>query len=189
MRLLQPAEREVSFKKERDFVQRQALELSEEITNIVKSFNRTKTDLEIKKSLLLKDYNEFCSETDEKRRELEEEVRVLESKRDNAFIPLYEKEKQLGKKEHYLTDKEGGLDARELNVKVREKDAKELKSICDALLEKVEKTEKDVESREFALTRRENKFKIFMRGQRELFEKNEQKLREWLERERAKLKK
>src|SRR3990167_9171031 len=99
MRLLQPVERELAYKKERDFAQRQAVDLSSEATTLVKSFNKLKTDLATKQALLKKDYAEFRDELDEKRRSVEEEVRILESRRDNAFIPLYKKEKELKDRE------------------------------------------------------------------------------------------
>lgn len=188
MRLLQPQEREVAYKKERDFARNQAQELSSEMASIVKLYNQKKSELEATKSLLIKDYNEFRDEMFEKRKSLEEEVRVLENKRNNALVPLYEKEKELQRKENYLTGKEEGIENRELNVRIREKDAKELKSICDAILAKVEGLEKDINKREKALEERTLKFNNFRANQERLFKRDEQKLRDWLENERKKLK-
>ena len=188
MRLLQSVQREVAYKKERDFAQRQAMELSSEATNLVKSFNKLKTDLESKRILLQKEYNEFHTEIDEKRKNVEEEVRILENRRDNAMIPLYEKEKELERKESYLNNKEENIDVRESDIKVREKDFKELKSVVDAIADNFDKREKEMAKKEIMLEKRIEKFKYFRSEQEKLFKFNEQKLRDWLEKERIKLK-
>mgnify|MGYP001579861938 CR=1 FL=1 len=189
MRLLQPKEREISYKKERDFTKKQASELAEEATNLVKGFNRTKVGVERNEKLLLADYNEFRSELGEKRRTLEEEVRLLEQSRDNAFVLLYKKEEELKKIEVNLNNLEGELIVREDKIKSEETKVKEIKLSSEIALETANKKEKDVFQREIALEEKTKKFNNFRANQERLFNRDEQKLRDWLETERIKLRK
>lgn len=189
MRLLQLEERETANKKEKDFAKNQANELSEELTNLIKGFNRTKAEVERDKKLLLADYNEFQKEIGEKRRTLEEEVRLLEQRRDNVFVPLYKKEGELKKMEVNLNNLESELIVREGKIKKEETKVKEIKLLSETALETADKKEKDVSQREIALEEKTKKFNNFRANQERLFKRDEQKLRDWLEAERIKLRK
>ena len=158
MRLLQLEERETANKKEKDFAKNQANELSEELTNLIKGFNRTKAEVERDKKLLLADYNKFQKEIGEKRRTLEEEVRLLEQRRDNVFVPLYKKEGELKKIEVNLNNLESELIVREGKIKKEEMKVKEIKLLSETALETADKKEKDVSQREIALEEKTKKF-------------------------------
>jgi len=188
MRLLKPQEREVAFKKERSLAQIQAAELSQEVSALIKSFNKTKTKIENDKKSILAEYIEWRSSLEQDKDGLQKSILKLIEERDTALEPLYKKEEELKKLSSSLKKRETILITKESDVRVREKDAKELKSIADAVYEKISSTEKDVAQREKNLQKRLIKFEKHMKGQREFFKQNEQKLRDWLEKERAKLK-
>ena len=148
MRLLQSVEREVAFKKEVDFANKQRIELSKEATALLKSFNLTKSDLE----------------------------------------NFYTKEFALDEREKKLNFKGENLIIRENNVKLKEKEVLGLKEDCNVILDKVIKLEQGLVERVKAITDREIKFKSFRSLQESLLTQNKQKLRNWLEEERQKLK-
>lgn len=186
MKLLKLQEREVLHKKEKDRSRIQASELSDEVSRLIKSFNRTRTDLANKEKLLLEDYGKFREEVDEKRYKLEEDIKELTHKRDTALEPLYSKERTIEKKIELLDSREEEVGGREKDIRIREHQALELEKTCNGALEIINKKEKELSELDKHLTLRANKLKKHVKGQKELLRQNKERLRQWLKKERAK---
>lgn len=189
MRLLQPKEREVAYKKQENAAKAKAIELSQGVTELTKSFNRVKEELGREKKYLLEAHQVFIEEIEDEKRRKNEELEKLEKECEIALEPLYEKERVLARKSEDLSSLEEEVTLREKDVRWREVEADKRLKHCDSILKIAEEKERVAEEKESNLSRREAKFNKFMAGQRDLFKRDEQKLRDWLEKEREKIRK
>lgn len=189
MRLLTPKQRESAFKEDRDFEKRKAIELSQEITELTKSFNRTKNELEKAKERLSKEHQELYEDLEKDRKKLEKEIRELEEKRDKAMEPLYTKEKILQIKGDSLDKKEKELADQETGLRVWEKDLKKLEATCNSVLVLVEAKEANLIQREKHIKDRWEQLERMKVVNEKLLKQSKQKIRDWLEKERAQIRK
>ena len=169
MRLLQTHEREKISKDEEYRTKKLASDLSNEISELTKSFNRAKSELVDKRKEIIISHEEFVNQVDKERRSLVEEVEKLREEIRVGLAPL--------------KDKEANLMTREEKVTREEEELKEVKKVVNELKER----ESRLEARAKEIEQREEDFKIFRKGQEKLFNQDRQKLRDWLEVERAKI--
>ena len=189
MQLLNPKEKEKEKDQEKDRERQKAVELSQEITELTKSFNRTKEELEKQQNNLLARHTTFSEEIFKKRDDLEENIRKLEIKRDTAMKPLYEKERILDRKKEHLDTQEEDLNTREQDIRTREYEVSELKKICTKALNIIEFKEQESRNREKRIIQREADFTKFKERQDGVLKQNKAKLRQFFEEEQRKLRK
>ncbi len=148
MKLLGSKERDLTSKREKEDMRLKASALSAEFSQLLKSYNLTKDDLE----------------------------------------NFYVKNVSLRDWEDKLNFKEENLKIRENNARIKEKEVLELRDECNVILERTLKLEERLVERSRAITDREIKFNNFKELQESVLGKEKQKLRDWLEVERQKLK-
>ena len=97
--------------------------------------------------------------------------------------------KEIIAKEEALMEREVALAGRQVNIISKEENVNERDGEVSKKENLVFSREKEVLIKELHLVDRQEKFDRFMKGQRALFNQNEQRLRDWLEKERAKTRK
>ena len=158
--------------------------LSQETILLLKSFIEIKLKIDLDKEKISKEFQEFCEEKEISKKSLEESIKDLERKRDEAMNPLYKLWDTVKEKEESVIKREVSVLDREDKLKIRETETEKLYITGNELLSLAKNLEKTITKRETELTERETEFKRFRQGQEWLFKENQAKLRAWFEKQK-----
>lgn len=187
MRLLSLKEVELKKNEEEARNKQKVQELSDEVNSLVKSFNITKAEILKREGGLLASHEEFCENISKETAELETKAVSLRAEVKRGLEPLKEREREVLEKESKVKKRDEETREKEAGVLYREIEVGRLEENFNLSVKEVERKERDLIHREKALKEREVQFNRHMEVNRKLIEQSRNKLRDWLEKERAKI--
>jgi len=187
MQLLAPKAHSDLLKKEDDQNKRKAVELASEINSLVKSFNATKSKIIGSEALMWKRHEEFRQELQTEIDDLTAKALKLRAEVEDGLKPLERRDAEVSKREEKADETEQVLRGREAGIIHAEARIRDEKADYEIKNSALDSREKDLTSREKDLSKRQNQFEVDRIGKEKILKDSQEKIRQYLETERAKL--
>ena len=189
MKLLQPTEREVVVRAEENRNRQKAVELSNEISELTKKYNRATNEILKAEEKLYAEHRDFRKQLEDEIDSLHDRAIPLRLEIKKGLEPLKLREKETSELLNKALKEEERIKDFEASVLSRELEARRLKDRAELLRKEADKDLKSISQREKDLEYRKRQFEGHRLGQEGLLKQSEDKLRKWLENERVKLRK